>query len=553
MMSRGALLRRRRRHLRHRRAGHQGPVHAERRHQELPPVEPVLGRQRHAAAGDGRSVRRQGHRLRRRRVRGRARRPSSATAARCSSTPTASTSRRRASRRRSCSPAWRRCCRRTSGSTSCRSRAWRSSARSSCSRAARSTTWPRVKAQVDYIKERVPGAEVYVHPHTRRGGRDRRRDGDAAAWSSARGHSTFIGIDAAIDLEFTATNDESTRCHFCPNNCARTFIDTKTPDGRTAPLHLAASRCEKGTVESRRGDARAHQGAQEADEGVPEPGRLRGEAASSGTSTTRSRCPSDGDADRRTSRSRRRCSSGVKKTRRSQRNFQRSAPRRARAAPRDAHRHPARCSTSGSTAPFFRTYFEALGHAEAERRVLRRDLRGDVGRGRQVRLDRSLLPVEGRRRRTSTTCSSTTTAEERRSSKYIFFPCITHVPPVRRTSVMDTASCPIVAGAPEVMKAAFTKETDFFAAARHQLRRSGAHLHRADAAASAQLFEAWGPLLGRHRGRERLRLRRRAGRRCDIARRRPAEQGHGDPRDGRGGEPRRGADDRPARTTRTRA
>jgi predicted nucleotide-binding protein (sugar kinase/HSP70/actin superfamily) len=28
---------------------------------------------------------------------------------------------------------------------------------------------------------------------------------------------------------------------------------------------------------------------------------------------------------------------------------------------------------------------------------------------------------------------------------------------------MDTASCPIVAGAPEVMKAAFTKETDFFA------------------------------------------------------------------------------------------
>ena len=35
---RGALLRRRRRHLRHRRAGHQGPVHEERRHRELPPV-----------------------------------------------------------------------------------------------------------------------------------------------------------------------------------------------------------------------------------------------------------------------------------------------------------------------------------------------------------------------------------------------------------------------------------------------------------------------------------------------------------------------------------
>ena len=56
---------------------------------ELPAVEPVLGRQRHAAAGDGRSVRRAGHRVRRRRVRSRASRRSSATAAPCSSTPTA--------------------------------------------------------------------------------------------------------------------------------------------------------------------------------------------------------------------------------------------------------------------------------------------------------------------------------------------------------------------------------------------------------------------------------------------------------------------------------
>src|SRR2546429_8174340 len=44
----------------------------------------------------------------------------------------------------------------------------------------------------------------------------------------------------------------------------------------------------------------------------------------------------------------------------------------------------------------------------------------------------------------------------------IFFPCITHIP-AQLVNVMDTASCPIVAGVPEVMKAAFTKETDFFA------------------------------------------------------------------------------------------
>ncbi|RYZ67323.1 MAG: CoA activase, partial [Proteobacteria bacterium] len=54
-----------------------------------------------------------------------------------------------------------------------------------------------VKAQVDYIKERVPGAEVYVHPHT----------GEAGAIGAAmetlrvvkrKGMSTFIGLDQSI-------------------------------------------------------------------------------------------------------------------------------------------------------------------------------------------------------------------------------------------------------------------------------------------------------------------------------------------------------------------
>src|SRR5690606_37362591 len=56
-----------------------------------------------------------------------------------------------------------------------------------------------VKAQVDYISQRVPGAEIHVHPHT----------GEAGAIGAAletlriverRGHSTFIGLDAAINL-----------------------------------------------------------------------------------------------------------------------------------------------------------------------------------------------------------------------------------------------------------------------------------------------------------------------------------------------------------------
>ncbi|MCE9626278.1 MAG: acyl-CoA dehydratase activase-related protein, partial [Deltaproteobacteria bacterium] len=45
---------------------------------------------------------------------------------------------------------------------------------------------------------------------------------------------------------------------------------------------------------------------------------------------------------------------------------------------------------------------------------------------------------------------------------YIFFPILTHIPSGLK-NVVDNACCPIVAGAPEVMKAAFTKENNFFA------------------------------------------------------------------------------------------
>src|SRR6195952_2877810 len=90
-----------------------------------------------------------------------------------------------------------------------------------------------VLAQVDYLRQRVPNAEGYLHPHS----------GEAGAIGAAfearcvtrrRGTTTFVGFAQAIDIDYTSTNDEKTRCNFCPNNCSRTFIDTKTLDGKTA-------------------------------------------------------------------------------------------------------------------------------------------------------------------------------------------------------------------------------------------------------------------------------------------------------------------------------
>ena len=99
-----------------------------------------------------------------------------------------------------------------------------------------------VKAQYDFIKERVPDAEVFVHPIT----------GEAGAFGAAveamrnyRETSNFIGIEKLLSLDFEVKSDETTRCKFCTNRCQRTFITVNLPEGKR--LYIIAP-CEKGTV-----------------------------------------------------------------------------------------------------------------------------------------------------------------------------------------------------------------------------------------------------------------------------------------------------------------
>jgi len=105
-----------------------------------------------------------------------------------------------------------------------------------------------LKAQVDYIKDKVPHARVDVHPHP----------GEAGAYGAAieakdvvaqKGYATFVGMEEALQMTYTSKTDESTRCHFCSINCSRTFIDTQTPSSNTV-RYIAGFSCEEGTVES---------------------------------------------------------------------------------------------------------------------------------------------------------------------------------------------------------------------------------------------------------------------------------------------------------------
>jgi len=342
-----------------------------------------------------------------------------------------------------------------------------------------------VKAQVDYIKERVPGAQVFVHPHT----------GEAGALGAAfetlrvikrRGQSTFIGIDAAIALEYTTKNDEETVCHFCPNNCKRTFIDTQRLDGTTS-RYISGFSCEKGTVESE--EAMLQLVAERKKIAKEFPNLVDYEAKRAFMHFYKPEpLPEDGTPIR---------DFVVKKGLLSIRRVETVRPfRRSSSEVREQLRRTRvgmpRAMNMYSTAPYFRTYFEALGIPKQN--VIFSDETSEE------------MWVEGGKYGSIDPCFPSKVCQAHihnllfhhhspeKKLNYIFFPVLTHVPSFGE-GVMDKASCPIVAGVPEVMKAAFTKEVDFFAQRGIEYLDPG--LTFAEMHLTAQrMFATWVPRLG---------------------------------------------------------
>ncbi|MDH3197812.1 MAG: acyl-CoA dehydratase activase-related protein [Candidatus Krumholzibacteria bacterium] len=134
-----------------------------------------------------------------------------------------------------------------------------------------------VKAQVDFLRERFRGKDVepdiIVHKHCGESG------AIGAALEAARLHergraTTFVGLDAVSRISYTTTTSEETRCHFCKNECLRSFIDveitgrgareqgevdtglaavggrkSKVPLAQGARRLIVNNSCEKGLVE----------------------------------------------------------------------------------------------------------------------------------------------------------------------------------------------------------------------------------------------------------------------------------------------------------------
>lgn len=342
-----------------------------------------------------------------------------------------------------------------------------------------------LKAQVDYIKERVPGAEVCLHPHP----------GEAGAIGAAmetlrvirrRGHSTFVGLDQAIGVTYTTRNDESTRCNFCPNNCSRTFIDSETPAGDTA-RYISGFSCEKGTVE----DYEALKELQRRRRQIMKryPNLVTYEAKRCFNHWYETEKPPAAGTPIEFTQMKKTLFGGMKRVT-VKRGFERSGDE-AIERRRNIRIGIPKVLNLWSTGPFWRAYFEACG-IRPQHVVFSDDTSEE-------------LFAEGGKYGSVDPCYPSKVVQahihnllfhkhtEKEPLNYIFFPTITHVPSYLE-KVMDNAACPIVAGTPNVIRAAFTKEVDFFGqrgieyidapatfVEPHYLRR--------------QMFEAWGERL----------------------------------------------------------
>jgi predicted CoA-substrate-specific enzyme activase len=88
-----------------------------------------------------------------------------------------------------------------------------------------------VKAQVDFIRSKVPDADIVVHPYSGEAGAI-----GAALLAVERVQaglpSRFRGFEAIEALDYVTTANDDTACRWCHMNCRRAFVDVRLPGGK---------------------------------------------------------------------------------------------------------------------------------------------------------------------------------------------------------------------------------------------------------------------------------------------------------------------------------
>jgi len=343
-----------------------------------------------------------------------------------------------------------------------------------------------VKAEVDFIRNsfRATGKtpEIIVHEHCGESGAIGAAQESLRLWRNGL-KSTFIGLEAVRKIEYRTTRNEATRCHFCKNNCLRTFIDVRTepvqnfvPVQRvtkvplmTGEQRLIIATCEKGTVEDLN--------------------EMKGIKA--GIEQLRQQHPNFVDA-------------ASKEVFRPANAKNVSDPIPSRVWTRAAKERVAlmhnrtklrigipRVLNMYVYAPLFNGYFESLG-VQPENIIYSDYTNNDLYRAGASR--GAIDPCFPAKIGISHVYNLIQEKHRKKPLDAIFFPMIDvlHSP---LKNIVASNACPTVTATPETAKAAFTKENDVFA--ENNLKYIDPVLNFADRKLFAhQMLQAWQPMLG---------------------------------------------------------
>ena len=355
-----------------------------------------------------------------------------------------------------------------------------------------------VKAEVDFIRSSFRSGdlqpEIIVHQHCGESGAIGAGVEALRLWRNGK-RTEFIGLDAVRNINYRTTRNEDTRCHFCKNECLRTFIDVSTGSKQFVPMgdlakpaatakvskvplmqgeqRLIIATCEKGTVEDVNDMKEIKAGLDKAKSANPNFVDIASREAFKARNAKDVSDPVPARAWFKSAKERIVLMQNRK-------NIKIGIPRMLNVY---------------TYAPVFNGYFQSLG-IPSENIVYSDYTSGELYRLGSTRgaIDpcfpakigiahvHNLIAIKG----------------ARKQFNVIFFPMF-DVLPTPLVKVTGSNACPTVTATPETVKAAYTKENDVFA--EHGIKYINPMMNLRDRKLFArQMFEAWNPFLGLSQG-----------------------------------------------------